>query len=160
MFRNRGDGTFEETSDRMGPAFELSDVSRGAAVGDIDNDGDTDIVVINNAGPLHVLINQLGNNKPWLGLRLIDPAFTRDVHEARVAVYRKDASPLWRRVRVAASYLSANDPRILVGLGDNTDIERVEVHWPDDTVESWQGLALRQYHSLYRGQSGQPGPLD
>ncbi|MDH3308683.1 MAG: VCBS repeat-containing protein, partial [Acidimicrobiia bacterium] len=72
LFRNLGDGSgrYEEVSDSAGSAFALSEVSRGAAIGDIDNDGDTDILIANNGGPVRLLLNQVGHASHWLGLEL------------------------------------------------------------------------------------------
>ena len=70
LFRNLGDGRFEDVTDRAGAVFELSEVSRGAAFGDVDNDGDVDVLVGNNAGPVRLLVNTIGNRRHWLGLRL------------------------------------------------------------------------------------------
>ena len=69
LFRNIGMGRFEEITDRAGPAFATEDVGRGAAFGDLDNDGDTDIVVANDNGPVRVLVNAVGSRSHWIGLR-------------------------------------------------------------------------------------------
>jgi hypothetical protein len=159
LFRHRGavSGTapvFEEVSERAGKALELSDVSRGTLFGDLDNDGDTDIVVTNNSGPVRLLLNQVGQEAPWLGLRLV--AGGRDALGARAALHRRGRAPLWRRARRDGSYASAGDPRILFGLGEGADVERVEVHWLDGQVEIWRGLTLKKYHTLRRGEGQKP----
>src|SRR5262249_40138750 len=71
LFRNRGDGQFDDVSERAGPAFRTSTVGRGAAFGDIDNDGDVDVIVANDNGRAELLINEIGNRNHWVGLRLI-----------------------------------------------------------------------------------------
>ena len=92
-------------------------MSRGAAFGDVDNDGDQDVLITNNNGPARLLINEVGHRNRWLGLRLVGGAGRRDMLGARVGVFRNAGPPLWRRARADGSYASANDPRVLVGLG-------------------------------------------
>jgi hypothetical protein len=70
LFANLGNGRFKAITAQLGKVFELSEVSRGAAFGDVDNDGDTDIVVANNSGPVRLLVNNVGNKNHWLGLHL------------------------------------------------------------------------------------------
>jgi hypothetical protein len=152
LFRNRGNGTFEEVSDRGGPAITAAEVSRGAAFGDIDNDGDIDVVVGNASGPLRLLRNAVGQRRHWLGLRLVGDRFARDMVGARVAFVRADGSTMWRRARADGSYASANDPRVLVGLGDSTAPPRVRVQWPDGRTEEWSGLPIDRYHTLVQGR--------
>ena len=72
LFHNTASGQFEETSAIAGPAFERAEIGRGAAFGDIDNDGDIDIVVTNNAGPVRLLLNQTGAKNHWLAVRVDD----------------------------------------------------------------------------------------
>ena len=133
LFRNKGNGSFIEIIDDAGPNFQLLEVSRGAAFGDIDNDGDTDVLVTNNNGPVRLLLNQLGNRNHWLGLRLTGKT-GRDMLGASVEVVLSKTQVVRRRARTDGSYLSANDPRVLVGLGTATRVETVRVRWPDGTV--------------------------
>jgi hypothetical protein len=147
LFRNVGNGRFQDVSQSAGAVFQLSEVGRGAAFGDIDNDGDTDIVVANNNGPLRLLVNNVGNRKHWIGLRLAS-ARGRDLLGARVEVVRKTAPTLWRRARADGSYASANDPRVLVGLGDSTEKPTIRVRWPDGRTDEWTNVAIDRYTTL------------
>jgi hypothetical protein len=150
LFLNRGDAGFEEVSARAGGVFALEEVSRGVAVGDMDNDGDADILVTQNAGPARLLLNTRAQDRPWLGLRLLTEG-GRDALGARVEVRLPGGRGLWRRVRADGSYACANDPRILVGLGDAEAVERVRIHWPDGRVETRTDLPLRTYTTLREG---------
>ncbi|MEE8525210.1 MAG: CRTAC1 family protein [Thermoanaerobaculia bacterium] len=152
LFHNLGGGRFEEVADRAGSVFELSEVGRGAAFGDVDNDGDTDFVAIANSGPARLLINRVGQDRSWVGLRLVRGDPGRDALGARVEVLRPSGKPsLWRRAHADGSYASANDPRVLVGLDDLEGEVGVRVRWPDGSAESWSGLATRRYHILRQG---------
>jgi len=149
LFHNLGNGHYEESTASGGKVFELSEVGRGLAAGDLDNDGATDLVVNNNNGPLRVIMNATGSAQPWLGLRLVTGK--RDAYGARVEIKRSGRPSIWRRVRADGSYLSANDPRILVGLGGAPQIEALIVHWPDGKSEQFPVPAPRQYTTLVQG---------
>ena len=151
LFRNTGRATFEEVTAQAGPAFQERGVSRGAAFGDIDNDGDTDVVVLNNNGPAQLLLNQVGADRHWLGLVLRGADHDRDMLGARVAVELPDSRVLWRRVRTDGSYCSSNDPRILVGLGEWDHVRSVQVRWPGGRTETWQRSARRSVRPVARG---------
>ena len=151
LFRNLGDGRFTEMSASGGNVFDLSEVSRGSAFGDIDNDGDIDIVLTNNNGPARLLLNMVGNRQHWVGLRLVDPDANRDMLGTRVAVIPADGAPRWRRVRSDGSYASANDPRVLFGLGTTPEIDGVQAIWPDGTLETWTSVQVGQWTTLSRG---------
>jgi len=156
LFRNLGNGRFEDLTARSGDAFERADVGRGAAFGDIDNDGDTDVIVGNNNGPAQLLLNVTGSRNHWIGLRLVSAnaaGRTRDMIGARVAVIRDGLPTRRRRARSDGSFASANDPRVLVGLGPSTRQPRVRVTWPDGQTEEWANLPIDRYSTLTAGTS-------
>ncbi len=153
LFRNLGNGSFEDVTPRGGEVFGLSEVSRGAAFGDLDNDGDTDVLINNNSGQARLLLNQVGQDRPWLGLRLVDQAGKRDLLGARAGVVRATGATLWRRVGSNASYGSSSDPRLLFGLGGDDAIVKVVVRWPDGRSEQWPAKAVQPgaYITLRQG---------
>ena len=107
LIRNDGESRFRDVSAESGPAMELFEVSRGAAFGDLDNDGDIDIVVSNCNGPARLMLNEVGNRRNWLSVELEGTESNRDGIGARVAVLRNPDQPLWRRARTDGSYMSA-----------------------------------------------------
>ena len=147
LFHNQGDGSFVEIIDNAGANFQVPEVGRGAAFGDIDNDGDTDVLVTNNNGPVRLLLNQSGNRNHWLGLRLIGKS-GRDMLGASVEVVVTKTQTLRRRARTDGSYLSANDPRVLVGLGNATRVEVVRVRWPDGSVTELKSPPVDRYTTI------------
>jgi hypothetical protein len=155
LYRNLGNGRFEDATRHTGTALTALNVGRGAAFGDVDNDGDCDVVVGNAAGRLELLVNMIGSRQHWLGLRLLDATGRRDMLGARVAVTRDGAPTLWRRARSDGSYASANDPRVLVGLGPDTASPRVSVTWPDGRREDYTDVAIDRWNTLRQG-GGKP----
>ena len=151
LLRNLGNGRFEDVTDRAGDVFSLVEVSRGAAFGDIDNDGDLDVLVGNNNGPARLLVNRIGQQGRWIGLRLVGAAAPRDMLGARVTVTRPDGSSLARRARADGSYASANDPRVLVGLGGSAERVDVRVEWPGGGSDAWTGLPAGGWVTLTEG---------
>jgi hypothetical protein len=149
LYRNLANGRFEDVSSGAGRVFELMEVGRGAAFGDIDNDGDTDVLVGNAAGRTRLLINE-SPPAGWLGLRLIG-AGGRDMLGARVELQRPGGPTLWRRTRSDGSYASANDPRVLIGLGATSQIGGVRVHWPDGVVEDVRSAPAGRWTTIERG---------
>ncbi len=158
LFRNLGGGRFANVSGKGGRAFEVEYVGRGAAFGDIDNDGDADVVIHNNSGPLEILINEVGSRGAWTGLRLLGRDGGRDQLGALAGVIPTGGTgpQIWRPARTAGSYASSNDPRVLVGHGqygeddrdgdsDSDGDARYEVRWLDGRVSSWTTLPDRRY---------------
>jgi len=153
LLRNEGDGKkFREMTVVAGPAFALSEVSRGAAFGDINNDGAIDIVVANNNGPARLLLNQAGslNRNHWLVVRLEATNGNRFAIGAKVEV-RLRGRKLLRRAHTDGSYLSANDVRVHFGLGENAKIERLMVYWPDGRREEWNRVETDRIVTIRQG---------
>jgi hypothetical protein len=161
LFHNTGAGRFEETSAAAGPSFARAEIGRGAAFGDIDNDGDVDIVVANNNGPVRLLLNQTQAPSPgsratspgnhWLEIRLDQRPGNRFAFGAWIGVERDGKPTLWRRVRTDGSYLSASDVRAHFGLGSSPAISAVVVQWPDGARERWTDVRGDQIVTLVRG---------
>ncbi|MEX0914395.1 MAG: CRTAC1 family protein [Wenzhouxiangellaceae bacterium] len=157
VFYNRGGGDFVDITEFAGGKLTALEVSRGLAVGDIDNDGRADILLTNNHGPARLLMNRTITEHHWLGLRLLTADGQRDALGARVTVFLPDGRQLTRRAATDGSYLSASDPRVLVGLGGNREPVSVEVRWPGGESERWQGLAPDNYHILRAGSGTATG---
>ncbi len=151
LFRLREDGRFEETTAQAGPAFEVAEVSRGAAFGDLDGDGDTDIVVSNNNGPARLLLNQVGASNQWVRLRLLA---ARGAYGALVALLRAEQPPIWRRVHSDGSYMSASEAIAVFGLGAGMAIEGVGVVWPTGQRERFESPEPGKVTDLVKGAGG------
>ena len=134
VYRNLGDGRFEDVTERLGPPVTTPEAGRGAAFGDLDNDGDIDVVV-NNVHDTPDLY-RLDQREPrsWSALKLVGVQSNRSAIGARV---RLDAGGVTQvqEVRGGGSYYSQNDLRVHFGLAIGKRIERVEVRWPNG-VES------------------------
>jgi hypothetical protein len=152
LFRNLGNGQFADVTSQAGAVLNEPEVSRGAAFGDIDNDGDTDVVVANDSGPIRLLINHVGDGKHWVGVRVVGH-HGRDMVGARVGIVRESGPTLWRRARADGSYGSANDSRVLVGLGDAKSLTRVRVEWPGAEAEEWTDVPVDRYTTLKQGDA-------
>jgi hypothetical protein len=143
-------GRFAEVD--AGPAFSARAVGRGLAKGDVDNDGDLDLLIGNNGGAYRLLLNEAPRRGSWLGLRLLSRG--RDALGARVRLLGRPAR--MARVGSDGSYSSAHDPRLLFGLGAAPALEAIEVSWPDGQVERFAPPALGAYTTLRQGSSSQP----
>ena len=154
LYRNDGTGRFEDVSAIAGESFQLAQISRGAAVGDIDNDGDLDAVISNADGPTELLINRGEPQHHWLSVKLRGVDSNRDGAGARVALLRPSGDRIWRRAHTDGSYLSASDIRVHFGLGKNSQIKGIGVVWPSGRREIWTGIQANTRIELRRRRRG------
>ena len=151
LYRTRGNGRFEDVSLRSGPAITTELVGRGCAFGDLDNDGDVDIVVNNlDAGP-SLLRNDGGNTNNWLKVKCVGTRSNRSAIGARVTVTAGGRSQV-DEVMSGSGYYSQNDLRLHFGLGMQTEAEQVTVRWPSGASEVIQGLAANQLVVIEEGK--------
>ncbi len=154
LFRQKPDGSYEDLTAASGPAFRISEVSRGAAFGDVDNDGDIDVLIGNNNGPARLFLNQVGNHKHWIGLELRDRTGRLDQTAAQVLLTTRSGRTYGRRSRADGSYASSGDPRILIGLGDEGGTVDLTISWPRHGRERFTGLTVDRWMEV-RQASGE-----
>ncbi|HEV7220638.1 MAG TPA: CRTAC1 family protein [Terriglobales bacterium] len=142
VFRNLGNGTFEELGKEAGPGVTAVHSSRGCAFGDFDNDGDLDILIVNLNEPPSLLRNDLKRPHHWLKVKLIGTKSNRSAIGARVlAHYGKKTQA--QAVLSQSSFYSANDSRLHFGLGSEILVD-LEIHWPNGLHEKLKGIAADQ----------------
>jgi len=149
LLRNNGKGSFEDIRERAGDAFLKNYSARGLAVGDWNNDGHVDAVfTCLNASPV-LLRNDWKTQNRWIGLELQGVKSNRDAIGAKITVNAGEAK-LVRWITGGSSYLASHDKRVVVGLGTlpASSVIRVEIRWPDGTVQRLSGLKSGQYHHI------------
>ncbi len=151
MMRNAGHGKFENVSGRLGPDFLQPRVSRGAAAGDFDNDGDIDILVNNSGQAPQLLRNDGGNANRWLEILLVGTQSNRDGVGARVKVTAGELVQYDQR-KGGMSYQSAQDPRLHFGLGEHLKVDAVEIVWPRGIVTKLENLKSDQIIAVKEGE--------
>ena len=157
VYRNDRNGTFTEVAKDLGSALTAPAVSRGAAFGDLDNDGDIDVVINNLDGPLTVLRNDGGNANNFLMIDLVGRKSNRSAFGARVKVTAGDLVQVDER-RSGGSYLSQNDVRLHFGLEKRQKVDRVEVRWPDGAIETLTGGEANRFITITEGERSGAAP--
>ncbi|HKY26491.1 MAG TPA: CRTAC1 family protein [Pyrinomonadaceae bacterium] len=151
LHMNQANGTFCDASRQAGAALSAPRASRGAAFGDLDNDGHVDIVVNDLDGPPMILRNEGGDANHWVTLELATTQANRLAIGARVKIVTGDLVQM-EEVRSGGSYLSQNDLRIHFGLGKYTNIDLIEIRWPSGKTEVIKGLTADKFYSILEGQ--------
>jgi hypothetical protein len=155
LLRGTGDGLFDDWSEAAGDFAAANRSGRSLACGDLDNDGDMDLVVTNCGGPASVLRNDHGGSGAWLSLRLLTGNPGRDAIGAKVVVHCGGGRSYTSWCVPQSSYLASHDPRVHFGLGTADRVESVEVWWPDGPTETslevFPGVAVNQFLQLRRG---------
>jgi hypothetical protein len=157
VYRNLGEGRFEDVSDRAGAALQQKKSSRGAAFADFDNDGDIDVAVMNLGEAPSLYRNDLSSGHHWVQLRLEGTKSNRSAIGATVMVH-SGGSAQTRPVVSQSSYISQSDLRLHFGLGAAEKVEKIMVRWPNGVEEEFPGVAADQRYQLVEG-SGKPRPL-
>lgn len=150
VYFNRGQGRFEDVTEQLGPPITTPRTARGAAFGDIDNDGDVDIVVSNvNAAP-DLFRTDTEPGRHWLLVRLVGTTSNRSAIGARVGATAGGFTQ-WQEVRGGGSYISQNDLRVHFGLAGTPRVERLWVRWPNGLEEEWRDVAADQILTVREG---------
>jgi hypothetical protein len=143
LMRNR-QGKFEDVSEASGPPFKTALAARGAAFGDLNNDGSMDIVISCNAQPALVLRNQAGKKHAWLTIETVGTRSNRDGIGAAIRVVSDSGTEQHAFVSTASSYLSASDKRVHFGLGSAKLVSLVEVRWPSGAAQQIKDVTLNR----------------
>jgi hypothetical protein len=149
LFENDG-AVFHEVAGERGAALARAYVGRGLSTGDFDNDGDTDLLLFCVGEPPRLLRNDGGNRGHFIGVILMGVASNRDAVGAQVTVSAGGRARSLVRTG-GTSYLSASDPRLLFGLGEERRVEQLEVRWPSGRIERFGERAADLYVTLKEG---------
>lgn len=151
LFRNSGNGQFEDVTSIAGPGFEVRRSARGAAFGDLRNDGNIDIVVNNQNDPPTLLHNESENTNHWISIRTVGTKSNRDGIGARVEVVALGHRQI-QDVRSGGSYLSQSDLRVHFGVGAATKIDHIEVRWPSGLFDKLKDVSTDRHITIEEGR--------
>jgi hypothetical protein len=149
LFRNKRDGTFEDVSSVLSGIPPHS--RRGAAFGDVNNDGNIDVVLINVGEPPTLLLNQGGNTNHRVLFKLVGTVSNKMAVGARVTV-KAGKLVQFSEVRAGGSYLSQNDPRLHFGLGTEASMSEVEIKWPSGRIEVLRNVPADFIYTVIEGE--------
>jgi enediyne biosynthesis protein E4 len=151
LFHNQGAGRFAEVGERAGPGFAIEKISRALAAGDIDNDGNLDLLITNNGGAVDLLRNTGGHGNNGLLVRLVGTRSNRNAIGARLLVTAGGTIQV-RELKAGSSYLSQHDLRVHVGVGRASRIDRLEIHWPAGQTEVLESVPVNQIVTVVEGR--------
>jgi enediyne biosynthesis protein E4 len=150
LYHNDGRGKFVDISDQAGPGITVPHASRGAAVGDLWNDGRISAVVSNMNAPPSLLVNQVHSANHWIAIRTVGTKSNRDGIGARITLKAGTRTSV-DEVRSGASYASNNDMRVHFGMGAAAKVDWLQIRWPSGLLERYEGLAPDAVHTLREG---------
>ena len=133
VFRNLGNGKFQDISATAGADFQLEAAHRGVAFGDLDNDGRMDMVVSVLGGPVKLFHNVSGDDNHWILLNLVGTKSNRMAIGAQIRLTTEDGNTQWNQVATAVGYASSSDSRVHFGLGENRRVKEIQIRWPSGT---------------------------
>ncbi|PYQ61431.1 MAG: CRTAC1 family protein [Acidobacteria bacterium] len=158
LFRNLGKGKFQSVAPILGPDLVRPIVARGAAYGDLDNDGDLDIVITTNHGPAYVFRNDGGNRNHWLRVRTVGTKSSRDGLGAVVRVTSATSGKQWTMVRSGSSYCSQSQMAPTFGLGADKLVQTLEIEWPSGVKQRFANLPVDQVVTVDESKGIVPAP--
>jgi hypothetical protein len=150
LYRNLGNGRFEDVSALAGPGLAEKKSSRGAAFADFDNDGDLDVLIMNMNDAPSLLRNDLPKGRHWLQLRLEGRTSNRSAIGAKVTIEAGGAKQTLP-VLSQSSYISQNDFRLHFGLAEAANVEKIHVVWPNGNMEEFPGVAADRIYHVVEG---------
>jgi enediyne biosynthesis protein E4 len=143
LYRNLGNGHFEDVSLRAGPAIRGDNLGRGCAFGDFDNDGDVDILINNLNGPPTLLRNDGGNKNNWIMIKCVGMRSNRSAIGTRVKLTSAGRTQI-DEIISGSSYYSQNDLRLHFGLGRAAKVDSIEIAWPSGLKENFKNVSANQ----------------
>ena len=148
VFRNLGNGKFVDVSGLAGADFQLEAPHRGAAFGDLDNDGRIDVVLSTLNGPAKIFHNISDNSNHWILLKLVGTKSNRMGIGAQIRLEGQDGSVQWNEATTAVGYASSSDPRVHFGLGQNKRIRTIEIRWPSGITQTLHDVGADQVFTV------------
>jgi hypothetical protein len=153
LFENKR-GRFVDVSAQSGPAFQKVFAGRGIAVGDLDNDGDSDFLFLNNGQAPAIVRNEGGNRHSWIGLNPQGKSSNRDGIGVRFT-YSVEGKQRIHYVAGGSGYQSSHDRRVILGFGEQEETGKIRVNWPSGKVDLFEDLEMGRYHTVVEGSGSE-----